>query len=234
MDKNNFAARLPLIVAVALFAGCGGKPLDSNQTGAGGVTGTGGFTETGGVRGAGGSIEVAVVGDWYPFGDGVGPNAGIGDAGIDDTDSECVKNGGFSPESCTQITDPAGPAVPPHRPGVEQVLHQRHRRAGHQQERHARLRRPLGRRDWPQLRSRGRRRHGRVCRPRRLYRDRLRLQRRPGPASIDAGRLPLPGPARLDAPYWQGAIRQACPLTGTTASPQHVEIRWADIGGPST
>jgi len=62
------------------------KPLDSNQTGAGGDTGTGGFTDTGGVRGAGGITGVAVVGDWYAFGDGVGPNAGGGDAGTDYTD----------------------------------------------------------------------------------------------------------------------------------------------------
>ncbi len=35
-----------------------------------------------------------------------------------------------------------------------------------------------------------------------------------------------------DAPYWMGATLQASPLTGTTANPQHVEIRWADVGGP--
>ena len=33
-------------------------------------------------------------------------------------------------------------------------------------------------------------------------------------------------------PTWQGAGRSASPLTGTTSSPQHVEIRWADVGGP--
>jgi hypothetical protein len=95
MNNNSFGPRLTLVLVVALGAGCSGKPLDSNQTGAGGATGTGGFTETGGVPGAGGSSEVIVVGDWYAFGDGVGPNAGVvADAGADDADSDCVKNGG--------------------------------------------------------------------------------------------------------------------------------------------
>ncbi len=107
MDNNSFETRLTLILVVALGAGCSVQPLDPYQTGTGGVTGTGGFTDTGGFTGAGGNSGVAVVGDWYAFGDGVGPNAGVvADAGTDYADSDCVKNGGFSPESCTQITTP--------------------------------------------------------------------------------------------------------------------------------
>lgn len=35
-----------------------------------------------------------------------------------------------------------------------------------------------------------------------------------------------------DSPYWGGATAMASNLTGTTASPQHVVIKWADVGGP--
>lgn len=102
---------MTLILVAAVGAGCGEKPLDPHQTGAGGtgagdVTGTGGFTETGGVTGAAEGGD-SVVGDWYAFGDGVGPNAGVvADAGADNAGSDCVKHGGFPPNSCTQITSP--------------------------------------------------------------------------------------------------------------------------------
>ena len=224
---------MPLIVAVALVAGCSGKPLDSNQTGAGGDTGTGGFTDTGGVRGAGGSIEVAVVGDWYPFGDGVGPNAGIGDAGTDYTDSECVKNGGFSPESCTQITTPTpGQPFLPTDP-----VSNKYCTYGQA----AKVLLKDGVPDYADLWGGG---IGLNFNPAGDggtggYAD---LSAYTGIAFDFSGDLvpfqsmrvdfPFLGQHGLDAPYWDGAIRASSPLTGTTANPQHVEIRWADIGGP--
>jgi len=44
--------------------------------------------------------------------------------------------------------------------------------------------------------------------------------------------FPFLGQHGGDAPYWDGAVRASSPLTGTTSNPQHVEIKWADIGGP--
>ena len=35
-----------------------------------------------------------------------------------------------------------------------------------------------------------------------------------------------------DSPYWMGATMASSPLTGTTASPQHVKIAWSDVSGP--
>ena len=58
-----------------------------------------------------------VVGAWYAYGDGVGSNASVGDAGVDNSDSDCVKKGGFPQSACTQITIPTpGHAVPADRP----------------------------------------------------------------------------------------------------------------------
>jgi hypothetical protein len=233
MNKHSFAARLPLIVAVALIAGCSGKPLDSDQTGAGGVTGTGGFTDTGGVRGAGGSIEVAVVGDWYAFGDGVGPDVGVADAGTDYTDSDCVKNGGFSPGSCTQITTPTpGQPFLPTDPVTNKYC--TYGQA-------AMVLLKDGVPDYADLWGGG---IGLNFNPAgdggaAGYAD---LSAYTGIAFDFSGNLvpfqsmrvdfPFRGQHGGDAPYWEGATRAASPLTGTTANPQHVEIRWADIGGP--
>jgi hypothetical protein len=224
---------LTLLLTIALGAGCGGKPLDPYQTGAGGATGTGGFMDTGGVRGAGGGTEVAVVGDWYAFGDGVGPNAGVADAGTDYTDSDCVKNGGFPPESCTQITTPTpGQPYSPTDPATNKYC--TYGQA-------AMVLLKNGMPDYADLWGGG---IGLNFNPAgdggaAGYAD---LSAYTGIAFDFSGNLvpfqsmrvdfPFLGQHGGDAPYWQGAIRASSPLTGTTASPQHVEIKWADIGGP--
>ncbi len=47
--------------------------------------------------------------------------------------------------------------------------------------------------------------------------------------------FPFTGEHGTDSPYWGGggdAATDYSPLTGSTAAPQHVKIKWADIGGP--
>lgn len=232
MNDNSFVERATLILAIALGAGCSGKPLDPYQTGTGG-TGTGGFANTGGVTGTGGSNEVAIVGNWYPFGDGVGPNAGLGDAGADDMDSECVKDGGFSPDSCTQITTPTpGQPFLPTDPATNKYC-----TSGQA----AMVLAKDGSADYADLWGGGMGLNfnpagdGGVA----GYAD---LGAYTGIAFDFSGDLvpvrsmrvdfPFRGQHDLDAPYWEGAVSEASPLTGTTANPQHVEIRWANIGGP--
>jgi hypothetical protein len=231
--------RLMVILVVALGGGCTAKPLDPYQigtggTGAGGVTDTGGFADTGGVTGTGGSSEVAIVGDWYAFGDGVGPNAGIvADAGGDYTDSECVKDGGFLQTACTQITSPIpGQPFAPTNAATNQYC------TGGVA---AQVMNKNGSPDYADLWGGG---IGLNFNPAgdggaAGYAD---LSAYTGIAfdfsgdlvPINAMRVDFPflGQHGLDAPYWDGAIRQNSPLTGTTPNPQHVEIKWADIGGP--
>ena len=234
LDTNRRGGGLALVVAIALGAGCSVKPLDPYQTGAGGVTGTGGFSDTGGAPGAGGSREVSVVGDWYAFGDGVGPNAGIvADAGTDYADSDCVKSGGFPPSSCTQITTPTpGQPFPP-----TDLATNKYCTSGVA----AMVLPKDGMADYADLWGGG---LGLNFNPvgdggAAGYAD---LSAYSGIAFDFSGDLvppqsmrvdfPFLGQHGLDAPYWQGAGRSASPLTGTTSSPQHVEIRWADVGGP--
>ncbi len=233
-----------LVAAVALAAACSVRPLDPSQTGAGGtgaggVTGTGGFSDTGGVTGAGGSVgivSVGIVGDWYAFGDGVGPNAGFADAGADNADSDCVGKGGFPPTACTQITTPTpGAPFPP-----DDLATNKHCTAGIA----ARVLNKDGSPDYSDLWGGG-----------------IGLNFIPGadggavgyadlssytgisfdfsgdvvpPQSMRVD-FPFMGQHGADAPYWDGggdAARAYSPLTGTTAAPEHVVIRWADIGGP--
>ena len=238
VKSDSFETLLTLLLTVALGAGCSVQPLDpyrtgAGGTGAGGVTGTGGFTDTGGVTGTGASSEISVVGDWYAFGDGVGSNAGlVADAGSDYTDSDCVKNGGFSPESCTQITTPT-----PGQPFLPTDLAtNQYCTTGVA----AQVMNKDGTADYGDLWGGG-----------------IGLNFNPlgdggtaGYADLSAYigiefdfsgdvvpfqsmrvDFPFLGQHGLDAPYWEGAMAYS-PLTGTTSNPQHVVIKWADIGGP--
>jgi hypothetical protein len=234
VKSDSFETRLTLLLAVALGAGCSVQPLDpyrtgAGGTGAGGVTGTGGFTDTGGVTGTGASGEISVVGDWYAFGDGVGSNAGlVADAGSDYTDSDCVKNGGFSPESCTQITTPT-----PGQPFLPTDLAtNQYCTTGVA----AQVMNKDGTPDYGDLWGGG-----------------IGLNFNPlgdggsaGYADLSAytgiefdfsGDLVPPQSMRVDfpfkgqhggdAPYWMGDVRSASPLTAG-----HMVIKWADVGGP--
>jgi hypothetical protein len=233
MNDNSFATRLTLLLAVTLGAGCGVQPLDPDRTGSGGVTGTGGFTGSGGVMGAGGSTGVTVNGDWYPFSDGTGPNAGLGaDAGSDYADSDCVKNGGFPQTDCTQIISPI-----PGRPFAPTDL------ATNQNCTTGIAAQVMNKDSAPDYAD--------------LWGGGIGLNFNPvgdggapGYADLSAYAgiafdfsgdvvpfqsmrvdFPFLGQHGLDAPYWKGATAYS-PLTGTTPNPQHVVIKWADIGGP--
>lgn len=229
MNDNSFATRLTLLLAVTLGAGCGVQPLDPYRTGSGGVTGTGGFTGTGGVTGAGGSTGVTVNGDWYPFSDGTGPNAGPGaDAGSDSTDSDCVKNGGFPQTVCTQITSPI-----PGRPFAPTDL------TTNQYCTTGIAAQVMNKDSAPDYSD--------------LWGGGIGLNFNPvgdggaaGYADLSAyagiefdfsGDLVPPQSMRVDfpfegqhggdAPYWMGNVRSASPLTAG-----HIVIKWADVGGP--
>lgn len=223
MTNNCFMTRLALILVVALGAGCGAQPLDPYHTGTGGLTGTGGFTGTGGYNG------VAVVGDWYAFGDGVGPNAGIiTDAGTDYADSDCVKDGGFPTTACTQITSP----IPGQPFAPTDVATNQYCTSGTA----AMVLPKDGVPDYADLWGGG-----------------LGLNFNPvgdggaaGYADLSAyagiefdfsGDLippqsmrvdfPFMGQHGADAPYWMGNVTASSPL-----KPGHMVIRWADVGGP--
>src|SRR5579871_6875116 len=45
-------------------------------------------------------ITSGVIGAWFAYGDGVGSNAGVGDAGTDQANSDCIKKGGFTADQC--------------------------------------------------------------------------------------------------------------------------------------
>jgi len=108
--------------------GTGGRAGGMDSISTGGTVGpvpTGGFVgtvATGGVPGTGGVAPApgvlllpsstgfvddpasGVVGSWYPFGDGIGPNPTPTD--VDSADSDCVKHGGFPPSDCSIIQTP--------------------------------------------------------------------------------------------------------------------------------
>jgi hypothetical protein len=226
-------------LAVALGARCGEQPLEPTPPAAAGGTGAGGVTGAGGIMGAGGatdtdrSSEVGVVGDWFTFGDGVGPSSGV-DAGADSADSDCVKKGGFPAAACTRILSPTpGQPFAPSNGATSQYC-----TTGVA----ALVMDKDGSPDYSDLWGGG-----------------IGLDF-DGPAG-DAGAagyanlsgytgiafdfsgdvvppmsmrvsFPFLGEHGTDSPYWDGTMMPYSPLTGTTADPQHVEIRWADVGGP--
>jgi hypothetical protein len=123
---NTLAGALLLPVGVAgtsmlVGPGCGSSGGMSNT---GGTTGTDGGGATGVPPGdiplpstmsgfvndtTGGSN---VIGPWYAYGDGVGPNANT--STDDAANSDCQKKGMFAPADCTQILSPTpGQTFPP-------------------------------------------------------------------------------------------------------------------------
>jgi hypothetical protein len=233
LGMNWWGMGVALVLAVALGGGCAVKPLDPySSTGTGGTgavalpgsTGAGGFPGTGGITGN----EVGAVGDWYAFGDGVGPNVGVADAGTDYTDSDCVKKGGFSPESCTQITTPT--PGQPFRP-TDQATNQ-YCTYGEA----AMVLSKDGVADYADLWGGG---IGLNFNPAgdggaAGYAD---LSAYSGVEFDFSGNLvppqsmrvefPFQGQHGTDAPYWMGSVNNASPL-----KVGHVEIKWTDVGGP--
>ncbi len=126
-------------VAMVAAAGCGtdrlqslarggtmGGPSGVSTGGVVGTTATGGAppAEAGVTRAAGvplvpsatgvvNDVVSGVVGSWYPFADGIGPNPSPTDN--DTADSDCVRRGQFPPSACSNIYfptvgQPYGPA----------------------------------------------------------------------------------------------------------------------------
>jgi len=247
MKKLTSLLFFTLAGAVALTGGACSSSGKAGSTG--GTTGTG----TGGAGGAGntdlvyltssptGFVQDAVsgvVGAWFAYGDGVGANAGVADAGADNADSDCVKKGGFPPTACTQITTPTpgAPFAPDDLATSKQCT------SGIA----ALVMNKGGAADYSDLWGGG-----------------IGLDfNNPGGDAGAAGvkdlsaytgvsfdfsgdvvppksmrvNFPFTGEHGTDSPYWGGGGDGATaysPLTGTTANPQHVVIKWADIGGPA-
>ncbi|HEX4305640.1 MAG TPA: hypothetical protein VHZ54_06380 [Solirubrobacterales bacterium] len=215
----------------------------------GGKTGTGGTAATGTGGGTGGTDAnliplpststgfvqdpvSMVVGAWFAYGDGVGANANT--TTTDNANSDCVLKGGFSPSDCSQISTPTpGMAFAPSDAasskmctmGIAALVMNKGATA-----------------DYSDLWGAG------------IGLDFNNPGGDAGPAgyfdvtpykgiSFDFSADVLPVASMrvnfpfktehgTDSPYWMGATMKNSPLTGTTAMPQHVEIDWADVGGP--
>ena len=169
-------------------------------------------------------VTTGVIGAWFAYGDGVGSNAGVGDAGTDNSNSDCVLKGGFPPSACSQITTPI-PGMPfaPTDPATSSQC-----TSGTA----AVVMNKSGNPDYTDLWGAG------------IGLDFNNPGGDAGPAgSMDLSGDVLPTNAMrvnfpfksmhgTDSPYWQGATMMSSPLTGTTAAPQHVKIAWGDVGGP--
>jgi hypothetical protein len=209
--------------------------------GTGGSAGTGGVTGGAVVRvplvvsatGFVDDLTSGVTGFWYAYGDGVGPNASPTN-GADAANSDCVLKGGFSLSECSQITAPTpGEPAPPTDAATSEMC-------------------AKGTAAQVLIKADGTPDYGD------LWGAGLGFNFNQPDGSNPAGyfdmtpykgisfdfmadvlpyqsmraNFPFLGMHASDAPYWMGATMSASPLTGTTASPQHVEIDWADIGGP--
>ena len=249
MDKGTIL--FGALAGALLLGGVGCKASLEPQGGTGGVTGTGGITGIG-ATGTGGSSPpgtsfplpststgfvddpvTGVVGPGYAYGDGVGPNASP--ATTDSANSDCVLDGGFMLSQCSQITTPTpGQPFPPTDPATSKMC-----TSGVA----AQVLPKNGSPDYADLWGAG---IG-------INFNEPLLDGSTAFGNFDmspytgiafdfsADVLPaqsmrvsflFQGMHGGDAPYWMGATMQASPLTGTTANPQHVEIKWADVGGP--
>jgi hypothetical protein len=225
---------------LALSVGACNRECSAGASCAGGSGGTGGgvgsqylylpSTSTGFVD----DPTSGVIGAWFAYGDGVGANAGVGDAGTDNGDSDCVSKGGFPASACTQIASPTpGMPFPPTDPISSQQC-----TSGIA----AQVMNKNGSPDYSDLWGGG---------------IGLDFNNPGGDAGVAAPldlsayagvafdfsadilpnksmrvNFPFLGMHGQDSPYWGGATMAYSGLTGTTASPQHVEVKWADIGGP--
>ena len=91
-----------------------------------------------------------VFGSWYPFGDGIGPNATT--TSTDIADSDCVRYGSFPPEDCSKVDTPVAGSRSLARSDDRSDVHVGRGRAGPRRiERRCRLRGFLGLRDRPRL-----------------------------------------------------------------------------------
>jgi len=234
------ALTLSLAGAVALTGGACGS--SGSKTGTGGSTGAGGAGNSGLVpltSSDTGFVQDAVsgvVGAWFAYGDSVGANANM--TTTDAANSDCQLKGGFPATACTQITTPT-----PGQPFVPTDL------ATSQQCTSGIAALVMNKGGTPDYSD--------------LWGGGIGLDfNNPGGDAGAAGvkdlsaytgvsfdfsgdvvppkamrvNFPFTGEHGTDSPYWGGGGDGATaysPLTGTTANPQHVVIKWADIGGPA-
>jgi hypothetical protein len=245
MIKSRTRLLEALAAAIALSAvGCGASLTGGPQTGSGGLTGTGGLPGTGGVPGTGGSgVPVSLIpvgyvygikGLWYPYGDGVGPNASPTN-GADGANSDCQLHGQFPASACSQITSPTPgqPFMP-----TDPVTNSMCTSGIAAQVQNG----PTGTPDYADLWGAGigfnfNSPGGDAGAP--GYFDMSAFRGVAFDFSADVlpnmsmrVNFPFLGMHGGDAPYWMGAVTFDSPLTGTTANPQHVQIDWTDVGGP--
>jgi hypothetical protein len=232
-EAKNF---LLATLMVALSAGACSTSLPGGM----GPNGTGGVTDPLGpiplAASATGFVDdptSGVKGFWYAYGDGVGPNASPTN-GADGANSDCQLKGGFPAAACSQITapTPGEPVMPTDAASsamctkgiAAQVLIKADGTPDYGDLWGAGLgfdfnqpdgATPAGYFDMTPYKG--------ISFT--FWADVLPVQ------SMRVN-FPFLGMHASDAPYWMGATMSASPLTGTTASPQHVEIDWADIGGP--
>ena len=249
MNKNLRFLTTSLAGALLLAGGSiGCSSSSSGGTGTGGTDGGGSTictgcialpsTSTGFVQ----EVTSGVIGPWYAYGDGVGPNANVDST--DATNSDCQLKGGFPATACTQIAfPPPGKPFPPSDLATSKMCTDGVA---------AMVMNKGGTPDYSDLWGGG---------------ISLDLNNPGGDAGVKGhidlsgykgiafdisaftGTDPLggtsngaglpPGAMRVnfpftgehatDSPYWMGATKASSPLT---PAPMHVDVLWTDVGGP--
>ena len=185
-----------------------------------------------------------VIGPWYAYGDGVGPNANLNTTDAANSDCQSPSKGGFPASACTQIAfPPPGQPFPPSDPATSKMCTDGVA---------AMVMGKGGSPDYTDLWGGG---------------ISLDLNNPGGDAGVKgdidlsnykgvsfdfssftgadplggtsngAGpavasmrvNFPFTGEHGTDSPYWMGATKASSPLTPV---PMHVEVLWTDVGGP--
>lgn len=256
MNKN-FNLLITSLAGALLLAGGGAVGCSSS----GGSTGTGGSTGNGGAGGstippgyiplpstASGFVQDTtggsnVIGPWYAYGDGVGANASVAN-GPDALNSDCQKKGGFPASACSQIAfPPPGMPFPPSDLATSKMCTDGVA---------AMVMNKGGSPDYTDLWGAGISLDLNNPGGDAGVKGDIDLSGYAGvsfdfsaftgmdplggtsngagapPASMRVN-FPFTGEHATDSPYWEGATKASSPLTPT---PMHVEIHWADVGGP--
>jgi hypothetical protein len=250
MIMNNTSNLIMSSLAGAVILGgaaCGGGA--SQGTGNGGTSGDGiplPSTATGFVQDVTGGSKV--IGPWYAYGDGVGPNANAAN-GADAANSDCqsAAKGGFPASACSQIAWPKpGQPFPPSdldtskmcTDGIASMVMAKGASIDYSDLWGAGIsldfNNPGGdagvKGDLDLSGYKG------------VSFDVSAFTGNDpsGAASNGAGippsamrvNFPFTGQHNTDSPYWMGADKASSPLTPPAGGSLHVEVLWADVGGP--
>jgi hypothetical protein len=241
-------------------AACGSKSSSSGTGGSGDTTGNGGAGgSTGGVppgdiplpSSATGFVQDLtggsnVIGPWYAYGDGVGPNANVNGADATNSDCQSTSKGDFPASACTQIATPTpGQPFMPFNAGTSQMC-----TSGIA----AQVMNKGGSPDYSDLwgggisldlnnpgGDAGVKGDIDLSAYKGMYFD---FSVYPSSAPMSNGAGAPPGAMRVNfpftgeymgdnSPYWMGASKASSPLTPPTdGTAQHIEVDWSDVGGP--